>query len=62
MENEDYTNVTLKINSVVMEYLKEKSEENIFTVEEIIEWYINQVLYLYMKATEEEISTEEEML
>ncbi|MBQ4110999.1 MAG: hypothetical protein IJC74_08975 [Clostridia bacterium] len=62
MENEDYTNVTLKINSVVMDYLKEKSEENIFTVEEIIEWYINQVLYLYMKATEEEISTEEEML
>lgn len=55
MEKEDYTNVTLKINSVVMDYLKDKSKDNNLTIEENIAGYINEVLYLYMKATEEEM-------
>ena len=47
------TEITLKINSVVMDYILDVCDSNFLTVEENIERYLKEVLNLYDKSYKE---------
>ena len=55
MLNEEYREVTLKVKSVVMDYVREVSSEGSFTVEEIIKGYVEEILDFYISVKEKRI-------